>query len=247
MKTRKLISALCLAALLAFTFAAPTLAADGDIVWDMTPAEVQAIVDAIDAGQGETGTTWLKACGYSDEVKSGNALKFENRVTWYDGIDIKTGELDASKVYTFVIKVSSDTEQIFVINRNGDYANYLISPKVKSYTFTLKTDGKAGDKMGSLTLESDFMFASSLGAMRTVRVGTENDSRDGHNDGVSTHPTFQIDGITIYEGDAPAAPSTPPQGGGSSATGDNLLIFAALGMLTLCCVVFALTRRVKAK
>jgi LPXTG-motif cell wall-anchored protein len=239
MKLRKVVPSLLLAVIFACILALPSLAAPGDVVWEWSLADKQAFAP----GGGEKGKDvppWIKYSGNGYNEVVGTSVRFYDRISWYDGVDILCSQLDENSVYTWVIKVRSPEAQIFVLNRGAgsNYSDYLVSPSVTSYTFYLTTNDPG--------LASEFQFKGATGADRYVRINTENNGLDGNNTPGYTHPEFFVDSVVIYEGTRDDIPSTPSTGPGPGPTGDSAVLFIAIGALLLCGAGFVVFKKVKA-
>lgn len=213
----KKVLAIALMVTLAVMLIVPALAADGDIVWQMSADEKAKYAPG---GGGDDTPPWIKNCGGGNRTLDGSAIKFFDRTNDYDCIDIVTdGNLDAGKVYTVVAKLrSGGGPQPFKFGMGaGPYSEYYAVDAAMEATLTFK-------------LDAGFDFAKNL------RIQTNGTTED-----------FFLDSVIIYEGDPPKASAPSGNSGGNPKTGVETYIFIALGALALAgvgAIVFA--RKAKA-
>lgn len=215
MKLRRFTMALCILALLVPVFAGIALAADGDVVWDMSKDEKTAYVAGNKGNDDANGN--YKNSGGGERSLDGNSIKFSKRDQPYAAFDIVTEKLipDASKEYTIVVKVHSDKAVDFRLGQaKGPYGTYVLAEGSTKATLTLNT--------------KDAALLSPFDPTKNIRVQT-NEANDL---GAGAYPDFYIDSITIYEGKPPvAAPAAA--GAANPKTGDNFVIFLAIGVLAI--------------
>ncbi|MDR0325915.1 MAG: sortase B protein-sorting domain-containing protein [Oscillospiraceae bacterium] len=206
------------AAIFVVMLATPAFAASGDIVWQISAAEIEAYTDG---GKGNDTAPWIKNCGGGSRAKEGNSIKFFDRTNDYDCIDIVTdGNLNAGTVYTAVAKVrtANGASTTFKYGMgSGPYTEYHAQTGA-NVTLTFKLDAANG-----------FDFKKNL------RIQTDGTTED-----------FFIDSIIIYEGDPPAA-SSGGGGGGAAKTGDSaMLALAAIAFALAAGAAVFVVRKVKA-
>jgi len=216
MKVRKF-SALVLSLMLAAMLAVPALAASGDLIIDLTAADIEFF-----AGGGD-GNDYFIQSGSPVKSKDGNGLKLSGRNNDWDAFDIKTGEFcEAGKEYTIVVQVkATDGATKFKLSMGG-------SP-YSPYTDTV--DGPNGEV---ITLKYKAYDGADI--KNNVRIQTD----------VVTD-SFTILSAKVYEGDPPAAAPAGGGGGGSNPdTGDtSFVVFAGMALLAAAGLGFAFYRKSK--
>lgn len=197
----KRVLAIALMALLAVTLTIPAMAADGDLIFELTSAEVDAFLALPDP---EAGTANIRAAGKPLFTKEGSGIKISERSANWNCVDLQP-ELfaDAGKDYTVIVgfKAVSGDLQFQLANTDGPYATLAVSEAAGSATVTYKGKG------------SEFQSPQ-----RGVRVNTP--------DGVTDD--YIITSIKVYEGD-PGSASGPS--GSNPKTGVETYLFIALGAL----------------
>lgn len=207
---RKYLALLAVVAIAVTLIALPVSAANGDLIYEMTTAEVDAFV-----ADPKTETAGLRSAGDPLFTKEGSGIKVSERSANWNCVDLRA-ELfaDAGKDYTVVVgfKAVSGDLVFQISNTDGPYAVLAESAAANSATVTYKGKG------------SEFQ-APQRGARLHTPDGVVDD--------------FIITSIKVYEGE-PGASNNTSSGNPKTGVETYIFVaLGALALAGVGAIVFA--------